>query len=303
MQQAAGLSFFFFNDTATTEIYTLSLHDALPISECLRKLDYALRNLTILGFTNNKKLLREILNNSKFIEGDFDTSFIANNIDLKKTSDHDKLCKFAIAALLRDWNIRNSQRTIFKNLPSGWRNIYFQPQKETYTYKNEQIELYYRNTGKNKFEISIAHDKEQNTDVTESKYVVEFISLDNNILCCLINGTLQSFTIVGKNDPQNKETIHIDNSEAGSVALTKEEKIKETGDSISEGGYSAPMPGEVLKVLVKPGSVVKPGDGLIILSSMKMENTIEAQTEGTVDEIFINEKQFVEADTLLLTIK
>src|SRR5256884_7501399 len=29
---AAMLSFFFFNDTATTEIYTLSLHDALPIS-------------------------------------------------------------------------------------------------------------------------------------------------------------------------------------------------------------------------------------------------------------------------------
>src|SRR2546430_16759011 len=27
------LIFFFFNDTATTEIYTLSLHDALPISE------------------------------------------------------------------------------------------------------------------------------------------------------------------------------------------------------------------------------------------------------------------------------
>src|ERR1022692_1855720 len=28
------LLFFFFNDTATTEIYTLSLHDALPISCC-----------------------------------------------------------------------------------------------------------------------------------------------------------------------------------------------------------------------------------------------------------------------------
>ena len=27
------LFFFFFNDTATTEIYTLSLHDALPISQ------------------------------------------------------------------------------------------------------------------------------------------------------------------------------------------------------------------------------------------------------------------------------
>src|SRR5687768_18573085 len=31
------LFFFFFNDTATTEIYTLSLHDALPI--CRRELD------------------------------------------------------------------------------------------------------------------------------------------------------------------------------------------------------------------------------------------------------------------------
>ena len=30
-------SFFFFNDTATTEIYTLSLHDALPIPREFRR--------------------------------------------------------------------------------------------------------------------------------------------------------------------------------------------------------------------------------------------------------------------------
>ena len=36
-----GVLFFFFNDTATTEIYTLSLHDALPISE--RRTDRSLR--------------------------------------------------------------------------------------------------------------------------------------------------------------------------------------------------------------------------------------------------------------------
>src|ERR1043165_10258325 len=35
------VAFFFFNDTATTEIYTLSLHDALPISDRARKLDIA----------------------------------------------------------------------------------------------------------------------------------------------------------------------------------------------------------------------------------------------------------------------
>src|SRR5437867_10220774 len=34
---SVALSFFFFNDTATTEIYTLSLHDALPISAEIRE--------------------------------------------------------------------------------------------------------------------------------------------------------------------------------------------------------------------------------------------------------------------------
>src|SRR5689334_23810138 len=36
MSLAFLLFFFFFNDTATTEIYTLSLHDALPISSNIR---------------------------------------------------------------------------------------------------------------------------------------------------------------------------------------------------------------------------------------------------------------------------
>src|SRR2546422_3972495 len=48
-------SFFFFNDTATTEIYTLSLHDALPISpkekglESWEFLKRRLKELNLLG--------------------------------------------------------------------------------------------------------------------------------------------------------------------------------------------------------------------------------------------------------------
>src|SRR5256885_3373573 len=43
--------FFFFNDTATTEIYTLSLHDALPIS-CLSLLVLDWRVLHVYGFAS-----------------------------------------------------------------------------------------------------------------------------------------------------------------------------------------------------------------------------------------------------------
>src|SRR5476651_2904710 len=42
------LCFFFFNDTATTEIYTLSLHDALPISDA-RVLEGLRRGAVVLG--------------------------------------------------------------------------------------------------------------------------------------------------------------------------------------------------------------------------------------------------------------
>src|SRR5256885_10260231 len=41
--------FFFFNDTATTEIYTLSLHDALPISVMVRDKDFGAVRLRAFG--------------------------------------------------------------------------------------------------------------------------------------------------------------------------------------------------------------------------------------------------------------
>ena len=40
--------FFFFNDTATTEIYTLSLHDALPISSECEANAYCLDNIRVV---------------------------------------------------------------------------------------------------------------------------------------------------------------------------------------------------------------------------------------------------------------
>ena len=47
----------------------------------------------------------------------------------------------------------------------------------------------------------------------------------------------------------------------------------------------APMPGVILKLLVKQGDAVKEGDTLAILEAMKMENEIAAPKAGTVAQV------------------
>src|SRR3712207_9131455 len=59
--------FFFFNDTATTEIYTLSLHDALPISTTPGGREPDVRDAAPLGVTD---LLAELLGRGRDLGGD-----------------------------------------------------------------------------------------------------------------------------------------------------------------------------------------------------------------------------------------
>src|SRR3712207_8257639 len=49
--------FFFFNDTATTEIYTLSLHDALPIFTVSEKILLKLMSKSVLPIFSSKRLI------------------------------------------------------------------------------------------------------------------------------------------------------------------------------------------------------------------------------------------------------
>ena len=63
---------------------------------------------------------------------------------------------------------------------------------------------------------------------------------------------------------------------------------------------TSPMPGLVLKVLVQPGDQVIPGQPVLVLEAMKMENVLGAPTEGTVGEILIEEGRNVDKGQLLV---
>ncbi|MEI6596554.1 MAG: biotin/lipoyl-containing protein, partial [Bacteroidota bacterium] len=61
----------------------------------------------------------------------------------------------------------------------------------------------------------------------------------------------------------------------------------------------APMPGLVLRVMVKEGDTIKTGDALLVLEAMKMENIIKATGEGVVKKIVAQIKQAVEKNQVL----
>ena len=65
---------------------------------------------------------------------------------------------------------------------------------------------------------------------------------------------------------------------------------------------NAPMPGNILKVTVNQGDVVKSGQLLVILEAMKMENEIVAPKDGTVAQVVVKVGQKVDTGAALVVL-
>jgi biotin carboxyl carrier protein len=65
----------------------------------------------------------------------------------------------------------------------------------------------------------------------------------------------------------------------------------------------APMPGKVVRVLVKPGDEVTARQGLVVVEAMKMENELRAARDGRVRDVSVVEGQSVDAGAVLLLVE
>jgi len=66
---------------------------------------------------------------------------------------------------------------------------------------------------------------------------------------------------------------------------------------------SAPMPGKVIRVLVMPGDSVVPGQGLVVVEAMKMQNEMKAPQAGHVTEVRTEAGETVLAGDVLIVIE
>jgi biotin carboxyl carrier protein len=56
---------------------------------------------------------------------------------------------------------------------------------------------------------------------------------------------------------------------------------------------TAPLPGVIKSIAVRPGQQVSPGDELLVIEAMKMDNIIRATRAGTVETIYVSESHQV----------
>ena len=62
----------------------------------------------------------------------------------------------------------------------------------------------------------------------------------------------------------------------------------------------SPMPGRIVRIMVKEGDRIHKGDIILLMEAMKMEHTVRADSDGLVKEIYYKEDDFVSEDVELV---
>jgi 3-methylcrotonyl-CoA carboxylase alpha subunit len=100
----------------------------------------------------------------------------------------------------------------------------------------------------------------------------------------------------------DKRFIHLDGQD---YELKRVSELEDEFEGVEEekGSLTSPMPGRIVKILVKPGDHVKKGQELIIIEAMKMENKICAPYNGTVTRVYFPVGDQIEANIVLMDIE
>jgi biotin carboxyl carrier protein len=119
--------------------------------------------------------------------------------------------------------------------------------------------------------------------------------LDNNSYEVMVNeeGNEYQVLVLG-----HLFTIHVEDERARRLAQASRGFIPGSG----EIQIKAPMPGLLVAVPVTEGQIVKRGDVLVVLESMKMENELKAPRDGSVSAVRVQARQSVEQNQTLVTI-
>jgi biotin carboxyl carrier protein len=80
-------------------------------------------------------------------------------------------------------------------------------------------------------------------------------------------------------------------------------RASKTAAGAGRQNVAAPMPGKVIRVLVKKGDAVAAGQGLVVVEAMKMQNEMKAARAGHVAEVRVQDGATVGAGETLVVLE
>ena len=75
------------------------------------------------------------------------------------------------------------------------------------------------------------------------------------------------------------------------------------GGELDTNVISSPMPGKVVRIMVKEGDIVEEGETILIISAMKMESEYKTPSKKRVKEILIQEGDTIDGNQPLVTLE
>ncbi len=238
--------------------------------EALGHMAQALSEYQVVGLATNVAFLKRLVESQPFSTADLDTGLIERH--------HDALFPPAQATAIQTLSLAAASLLLSEQSPAandpwantcGWRmngslvrQLDFADEAGSYS-----VAVAYRDTG---WSVSLG-------DRTAVMTVVE---RDDSHLVIKLDGAAVRGTVV-----RDGEMFHVF---TGGVhyALNYKDPLAHAGEAEAEGGrLTAPMPGKIVAVLVDKGKTVEKGAPLLIMEAMKMEHTIAAPANGTVEDL------------------
>jgi 3-methylcrotonyl-CoA carboxylase alpha subunit len=269
----------------------------------LQRMRSALTQYRIGGTKTNIDFLYNLITSKPFAEAQLDTGFIENHREkIFHQSARDlafELPRATIALLL---HLKQSAATTLSgdthspwNKKSSWRMN--QTHKQAFTLHCHDMDHL----------VSIAHVGNQHSEQCGPQYenqyrvVTEFgttdivAHLDDDVLMIEIDGYRQRGVLARTND---EFTLYLPNG-----ACHFRQVMPDTGEdegTSQSGQLAAPMNGTIVALLVEAGATVEEGTPLLVLEAMKMEQTICAPTQGTVQSFYYQPGDLVDGGAELL---
>lgn len=262
----------------------------------LKRLISALGDYYIDGVSTNIDFLKRVATHPAFVAAELTTTFVDKHHDSlfsatanEETSNdtHANIPAMALLSLLnRKASGRNKTPAVWSTA-GAWRANANHIETLSLLYNKEEVHVevkHQRSGSENIWELS----------VDDNTYNVDGKLVDNN-LQATINGYKSTFTFSNNND-----TFTLFNKDTHATFSIISASLGDDSSDANDANFSAPMNGTIVAHLVERGVQVKKGEPILVMEAMKMEHSIIAPHDGSVEEFFFNAGELVDGGATLL---